>query len=50
MEIFMKTANTYNHTFTQQAKSLYSMTAGKPCSRVQMIFQETREKVNQLSH
>ena len=46
----MKTDNTYNHTFTQQVKPVYSMTAGKPCSGVQMIYQVAREKVNQLSH
>ena len=46
----IKTANTYNHTFTQQVKPAYSMISGKPCSGVQMIYLEAREKVNQLSH
>ena len=46
----MKTDNTCNHTFTQQIKSACSMTAGKLCSGVQMIYKEAREKVNHLSH
>ena len=46
----MKTDNTFNNIFSQQIKSACSMTAGKPCPGIQMIYQEEREKVNLLSH
>ena len=46
----VKKASTCNHTFTQQIKPAYSMTTGQGCSRVQMTYQEARERANQLSN
>ncbi len=46
----MRDVNTCNHNFTQKVKPTYSMTAGEPCSKVQMTYQEARERANQLSH
>ena len=45
----MKDINTCNHTNSQKIKPTYSMTAGQPCSGVQMTYQEARERANQLS-
>ena len=45
----MKDVNTCNHSFSQKVKPAYSMTAGQPCSGIQMTYQEAREKANQLS-
>ena len=49
VQAVMKDVNTCNHTFSQKIKPTYSMTAGQPCSGVQMTYQEAREKANQLS-
>ena len=46
----MKNVDICNHTFTQKVKPNYSMTSGKPCSGIQMTYQEARERANQLSH
>ena len=43
-----KVVETCNHTFTQSVKPASSMTQGKPCSGVQMTYQQARERANQM--
>ncbi len=47
---YTRDVNTCNHPLSQKIKPTYSMTAGQPCSKVQMTYQEARERANQLNN
>ena len=45
-----KDINTCKHPFSMKIKPEYSMTSGKPCSGIQMTYQEARQRANQLGN